>query len=209
MPQKNYEPRKKPNQKRSHVTFDAILEASAQLLAELGYAGTTTNGIAERAGVSIGSLYEYFPGKDAIFAALKTRLDSETFASVLQQVENVEGKDPETFLRAVLESRIHAALERPELESLLHDEIPASVFEAQNETKFSAFDSGMRAFVARHPEAIRIKSLDAAMRLGTVVVELTVRHCAASQPEMLRDPAVVESFVDMMVRWILKDASDL
>ncbi len=208
MPQKNYEPRRKPNQKRARVTFDAILEASAQLLAEQGYAGTTTNAIAERAGVSIGSVYEYFPGKDAIFAALKARLDSETFASVLGQVKNIDGNDPEAFLRAVLESRIHVALEQPELEALLRDEIPASVFEAQSEAQFSAFDSGMRAFGARHPEAIRIKNLEAAMNLGTNVVELTVRHYAANQPEMLRDPDVVDAFVDMMVRWILKDPSD-
>lgn len=208
MPQKNYETRKRPSQKRSQVTFDAILEASAQLLAKQGYAGTTTNAIAERAGVSIGSVYEYFPGKDAIFAALKARLDTETFTFVLEQVKHVDSRDPETFLRAVLESRIHAALERPELESLLHDEIPASVFETQNEAKFSAFDSGMRAFVARYPRAVRIKSLEAAMNLGTVVVELTVRHYAANQPEMLRDPAVVAAFVDMMARWILKDPSD-
>ena len=67
-------PRKLPAQRRSQQTFDAIVEAGTQLLPLLGYAGTTTNHIAERAGVNIASLYEYFPGKDAIVAQVAERL---------------------------------------------------------------------------------------------------------------------------------------
>ena len=53
-------------QRRAQLTFDALVEACARLLPELGYAGVTTNHVAEAAGVGIASLYEYFPGKDAI-----------------------------------------------------------------------------------------------------------------------------------------------
>lgn len=67
-------PRKLPAQRRSQQTFDAIVEACTQLLPILGYAGTTTNHVAERAGVNIASLYEYFPGKDAIVAQVAERL---------------------------------------------------------------------------------------------------------------------------------------
>jgi AcrR family transcriptional regulator len=62
--------RKQPRQARSRATVHAILRAAAQVFAARGYAGTTTNHIAARAGVSIGSLYEYFPSKDAILVAL-------------------------------------------------------------------------------------------------------------------------------------------
>lgn len=67
------EPRKSPAQKRSSGTVDAILEAAARILEKAGFAGYNTNAIAERAGVSIGSLYQYFPGKDALTAALIER----------------------------------------------------------------------------------------------------------------------------------------
>ena len=206
MPHNAFETRKEPTQARSKVTFDAILEAAAQLLEEGGYAGTTTNAIAERAGVSIGSVYEYFPSKDAIFTSLKKRLDQRTFTTVFQQLTDVDSSSPATFLRAVLEARIHAALEQPKLEALLHDEIPASVFTEQNDALFDQFDQAMGAFAAAHAGAIRIENLDASMNLGVHVVELTVRHFAANQPDALRDPAVVESFVEMMLRWILKDS---
>src|SRR5436853_3044541 len=63
-------PRKQPLQARAQRTVDVLLKAAAQVFARRGYAGATTNHIAERAGVSIGSLYEYFPSKDAILVAL-------------------------------------------------------------------------------------------------------------------------------------------
>lgn len=62
--------RKSPRQQRSKVMVDAILQASAELFAEVGYARTTTNKIAQRAGVSVGSLYQYFPNKDCLLAGL-------------------------------------------------------------------------------------------------------------------------------------------
>jgi AcrR family transcriptional regulator len=69
-----FEPKKRPSQQRSRQTFDALVEACTGLLVERGYAGTTTNHIALRAGVGVASLYEYFPGKDAIVAQVAERL---------------------------------------------------------------------------------------------------------------------------------------
>lgn len=62
-----------PRQARAAATVDAILEATAHILREGGLAGLTTNAVAERAGVSIGSLYQYFPGKQALLCALIRR----------------------------------------------------------------------------------------------------------------------------------------
>jgi AcrR family transcriptional regulator len=63
-------PRKRPVQARSQRTVDVVLKAAAQVFSSRGYAGGTTNHLAERAGVSIGTLYEYFPNKDALLVAL-------------------------------------------------------------------------------------------------------------------------------------------
>lgn len=64
------QPRKRPRQVRAQATFRAIVDACAQVLAQGGYEALTTNAISERAGVSIGTLYEYFPNRDSIVAAL-------------------------------------------------------------------------------------------------------------------------------------------
>jgi AcrR family transcriptional regulator len=62
--------RRTPSQERSRESVDVIVEASAQVLQEYGYKGATTNRIAERGGVSVGTLYQYFNNKDEIFDAL-------------------------------------------------------------------------------------------------------------------------------------------
>jgi AcrR family transcriptional regulator len=67
------EPRKRPVQHRSRRTVARILDAAAEVLAERGYTATTTNAVAERAGVSIGSLYQYLPNKEALLVALAER----------------------------------------------------------------------------------------------------------------------------------------
>ncbi len=66
-------PRKNPEQSRSAETVRTILEGAARVLEERGLAGYTTNAVAERAGVSVGSVYQYFPGKEALTAALVAR----------------------------------------------------------------------------------------------------------------------------------------
>ena len=63
--------RKLPQQDRYFRTVEAILTATAHILTKKGYASLSTNRIAERAGVSIGSLYQYFPNKEAIIKALR------------------------------------------------------------------------------------------------------------------------------------------
>jgi AcrR family transcriptional regulator len=67
------DPRKRPRQRRSEATVDAILEAAARILESDGLDALTTNAVADRAGVSVGSLYQYFPGKTALLAELIRR----------------------------------------------------------------------------------------------------------------------------------------
>lgn len=82
-------PKKRPTQERSQATFDAIVQAATWLLPRLGYAGTTTNHVAERAGVNIASLYEYFPGKDAIVAQVAERLVERVLQALEQGAPRV------------------------------------------------------------------------------------------------------------------------
>jgi AcrR family transcriptional regulator len=69
----DFKPKKWPRQARSKASFDAMIEAAAQLLSAAPYDELTTNRIAERAGVSIGTLYEFFPNKETIVAVLAAR----------------------------------------------------------------------------------------------------------------------------------------
>ena len=109
-------PRKLPRQARSAETVRVILEAAARILESVGLSGFTTNAVAERAGVSVGSLYQYFPGKEALTRAL---IHQET--SVLLEEAAVVLHEPSG--RAALVKLIAAAvrhqLRRPALARLL------------------------------------------------------------------------------------------
>lgn len=87
VPAADLQPKKRPVQARSRATFDALVDACTWLLPRRGYAGTTTNHIAERAGVNIASLYEYFPGKDAIVAQVAERLVQRVMARLGEGAE--------------------------------------------------------------------------------------------------------------------------
>lgn len=119
-------PRKKPRQRRSRETVEAILEAAAQLFQRYGYAATTTNGIAERAGVSIGSLYQYFPNKDALLVALAEEHLDAAVATLTRAFAHAAQQEP--ALRPLLGELVRcvAALhtDRPELHRLLFDQAP-------------------------------------------------------------------------------------
>lgn len=87
--------RKKPKQARSQKRVDQILDAAAQLFAEVGYETATTNAIAARAEVPIGSLYQFFPNKEAVIDALTIRYaegtrDVLTFDTSLNVTQNIE-----------------------------------------------------------------------------------------------------------------------
>ncbi|TIT73203.1 MAG: helix-turn-helix transcriptional regulator, partial [Mesorhizobium sp.] len=66
-------PRKNASQERSRATMDALIEATARILVRDGFDKASTNRIAEEAGVSVGSLYQYYPGKEALVAAVIDR----------------------------------------------------------------------------------------------------------------------------------------
>ncbi|MGE0634088.1 MAG: TetR/AcrR family transcriptional regulator [Pseudobdellovibrionaceae bacterium] len=82
--------RKKPGQRRSQTVFDSVIESAARILPALGHARATTNRIAERAGVSIGSLYQYFPNKDAIIASLIERELEKHFEEASSIIEGAD-----------------------------------------------------------------------------------------------------------------------
>jgi AcrR family transcriptional regulator len=117
-------PRKSPRQARSKVTVEAILTAAAQVLIELGYEGATTGRVAERAGVSIGSLYQYFPNKEALIAALIER-HADQIVEIMQRALHDPAKlTLEEGLRAIIHAGTRAHRVHPALHKILNEQVP-------------------------------------------------------------------------------------
>ena len=96
-------PRKSPKQDRSQVLVEAILTAAARILVRSGYDGSTTNKIAEVAGVSIGSLYQYFPNKEALIGALIERQLGRHKELLQAKLRENEGRPFEELIDVIIQ----------------------------------------------------------------------------------------------------------
>jgi AcrR family transcriptional regulator len=116
--------RRKPQQLRAHQTVDAVLEAVIRILKREGFAAITTNRIAEVAGVSIGSVYQYFPHKRAIFSALHQRHIDEIDRLINRTLVQHASSSLDDLIGAMVGAMIDAHITDPELYDLLANEVP-------------------------------------------------------------------------------------
>jgi AcrR family transcriptional regulator len=104
------EPRKSPVQARSAASVDAILGATIQVLLSVGKERLTTTRVASRAGVSIGTLYQYFPNKSALLqAALRRHLD-EVMEAIERVCEEQKSKSPAEMATALIDAFLRAKM---------------------------------------------------------------------------------------------------
>jgi AcrR family transcriptional regulator len=122
-PRKNtLKARKVPGQARSQETVTVILEASARILESDGLRGFNTNAIAARAGVSVGSLYQYFSNKDAIVLALIGSFEEALHDAVLRAVQGGRGQELKARLRLLVRALVTVHYRRPRLNRVLEGE---------------------------------------------------------------------------------------
>lgn len=114
-------PRKRPLQARSRATCDAILEAAARILEGDGARGLTTNRIAEVAGVSVGSLYQYYPDRAAILAELVRKMRAQMYADLQAAVQSGSGASLQRAVRELVRAAILHHAPRPVLAARLEE----------------------------------------------------------------------------------------
>ncbi|MEU8798447.1 TetR/AcrR family transcriptional regulator [Spirillospora sp. NPDC048819] len=117
-------PRRTPRQDRSRRTVERILDAATRVLAERGYDGASTNRIARAAGVSNGSLYQYFPNKDAIVVAVLDRFADHLADQLGTQIEATMSEPWEVAGRALLDVQIRLFEEHADLLRIIVEQIP-------------------------------------------------------------------------------------
>ena len=117
-------PRKTASQERSRLTVDAILEATARILVREGFDKASTNRVAELAGVSIGSLYQYFPSKEALVAALIDRHNRHVMQAVRSELAEALNLSLEEAVRRLVSVAVKAHRIDPKLHRVLTEQIP-------------------------------------------------------------------------------------
>jgi AcrR family transcriptional regulator len=199
--QRRIQPRKQPRQVRAELTRQRILTAAAHVFGEHGYAAGTTNRIAERAGISIGSLYQYFPNKDAILAELMIRhLDDGAAATAKIRAGRLPGPIEEVF-RVFVRGAIDAHLDEPRLLRVLLEQAPRSraLLEKVERLKQSLV-SYLRELLDGHPE-VRLADTETAARLIVTTVELVVHQLVADH-EPVDIGRLEDELVAMLTRYV-------
>lgn len=171
-------PRREPRQRRAQLTVRAILQASTYILEREGWDGFTTNRVAERAGVNIGSLYQYFPNKGAILDALRRAHVDESRSAMVLALSS-PGDPIVALVRAILAAHRVA----PRLHRIFTEELPRRGAAASVEcTDDPALLALARPLFARHADP------DLALFVAAAAVHAVVHAAVCHRPAVLGHP---------------------
>jgi len=194
--------RKPPQQSRSRVTVSTILDAAVRVMDREGPDAATTTRIAEVAGVSVGTLYQYFGNRDSILDALQDREFERATEFMLGVLAN-SGGTPEQIARRVIEGLLSLYAACPALHRLL-------VVEGLRVTttdRVQAFDLRMvgaiRAFFAHAGLPIRRQNHDVAAFVIYNSVRATMLARLLHEPPGLDDASLVEELTDLVVSYLI------
>jgi len=198
-------PRKEPSQERSRATVDALVEATARVLVKESFDRASTNRIAEEAGVSIGSLYQYFPSKEALVGAVIDRHKEELMEVARGALAQVATLPLEEAVRRLVMVAIQAHRVDPRLHRVLAEQIPRTGrlknVEAFNRQNYVLF----RTYLERHREEIRAVDLDLAAFICVTSIEALTHAAVLHRPEMLAGAgsgALVDEATRLIVRYL-------
>jgi AcrR family transcriptional regulator len=196
-------PRKHASQQRSRATVDALIEATARILVREGFDSASTNRIAEQAGVSVGSLYQYFPGKEALVAAVIERHKKDLMRVARGVLAEVEGLPLKQAVRKMITAAVEAHSHDPKLHRVLAEQMPRTgklgnvdVFDPENYALFKRYLESRRA-------EIRAVDLDLAAFVCVTSIESLTHTAVLHHSETFPEEAM-RSLVDEATRLIVR-----
>jgi AcrR family transcriptional regulator len=196
--------RKQPKQARSADLVAAILDAAVQVLAKEGAQRFTTARVAEKAGVSIGSLYQYFPNKAAILFRLQSDEWQQT-ADMLRGILEDDGKPPLERLRILVHAFVRSECDEAAMRVALNDAAP--LYRDAPETQ-QAMASGERIVQDFMQQALPEAS-EATRALAGDLITTTLTEVGKQFSETPRSPAEIEAYADAMADMFCAYLGDL
>jgi AcrR family transcriptional regulator len=208
-PKRSTNPRKLPQQDRSRVTVEAILEATTHILTEEGYEKANTNRIAERAGISIGSLYQYFPNKEALMAALMEQHSNEIIELVESKLQLLFEAPLEIAIPELVGAVIAAHAINPRLHQVLNEEIPRSKRSQQMQKADERIGKMLRAYLLQCPDPIRPHNIDMTVFILSRTVEALCHAAVIDQPDFVSNNHFEREVSNLLLLYLQGSIFDL
>lgn len=202
--EKQLAPRKIPQQQRAQFTVDCILSAAESIINKSGYDAATTNHIAEVAGVSIGSLYQYFPSKESIAAALVEsavlKATNELRQCLIENMAKPLDESTRCIIRTILETRQKYSF----VFLRLPREVPKLGRLSQEVTTEKFLYNTIRAYYQHHRQEILVEDLEVAMFVAEHIVVGSIDAYIENRSPILNDEQIVEQISDAVVKYLTK-----
>jgi AcrR family transcriptional regulator len=196
--------RKQPLQARSEATVAALLEASIQVLLAVGYRRLTTTRVAERAGVSVGTLYQYFPNRQALIAAVLRQYLGELEALVTEGCTRLHGQGLEALAAGLVEVVVAAKWRRIEVTRALHE--PLVDIRAADLVRATGLKvAGEVAGCLRQCSDARFRNPEL-LAVFIVTACISLLQAAVADPQAAMDPAVLKAHLRAMVLGYLRES---
>jgi AcrR family transcriptional regulator len=196
-------PRKAPVQDRSRETVEVILEATARVLVDVGYDRASTNKVAEVAGVSVGSLYRYFPSKEALVAALIERHVKEMLAVCETKLLELADAPLDRAAREIVRAILRAQSVNPKLHRILIQQVPRVGRLRDVDALQERFCVIVKAYLENRMKEVRPKNLELAVFLLVRAVEAVAHAAVLEKPELLVDGELADELAEMVLRYLV------
>ena len=203
-PSDHTRPRKTARQTRAQATVDAILIAAERLFADGGLERVTTTQIADLAGVSVGSLYQYFPTKQAILGELIDRHTEQTIARLAGTLADLADGPIEATLRRIIVILLEADTIDLGLHRLFLDKLPDAGRTEQRHGELRRVTEAVRALLEHRRDELRPADLDVAAFVVVQALEAVTNAAVLEMPARLRDPALVDEITALAARYLLR-----
>jgi len=198
-------PRKTATQERSRATVDALVEATARILVKEGFDKASTNHIAEVAGVSVGSLYQYFPTKEALVAAVIERHQQEITQTVRIELAQVLALPVEPAMRLLVGVAVRAHRVDPRLHRVVAEQIPRvgelEKLASFNRDNFSLF----RAYLENHRDELCVDDLELASFVCVTTIEALTHNAVLHHARTISDErmtALIDEATRLLTRYL-------
>ncbi|WP_443113200.1 TetR/AcrR family transcriptional regulator [Herbaspirillum seropedicae] len=202
------QPRKEPRQARSRAMVDTILDAMSRVLVERGYAKTNTNLVAESAGISVGSLYQYFPNKDALIFALRERHATRMLALFEDAVAHIDDAGTlSSDFDQVISAVVAAHLLEPELNRILEEEFPAYNLPVSTEIRQGFFEAIHRV-LEKHRDSITTPDLDLAAFVLQRMLKALIKAVVLTGPGGVPPGSVRSEILPAVIGYLTLPRSD-
>jgi AcrR family transcriptional regulator len=199
-------PRKKPRQRRSKETVEVLLQATAQVLVRDGYDKLSTNRIAKAAGVSVGSLYQYFPNKEALVLELARRHNQRMLQGLTEHIQAMVDAPLADAVRTYVQATIATHRQEPALDRVLTIQLLTMGLKIieENQTQARAL---VKAYLQAHVDELLTTNLDMAAWMLVTLVESAVHGALLERASLLDEPAFEEELVSVVVRYLVGGAN--